>query len=313
MIRTALITVFFALGLGHAAAAGPVLKSEVVVTGPIVTVGDMFADAGALAEQALFRAPAPGTTGIVDLEAVRRATAIVGLAEFEHQDVVRVRVSRAATVIDELALTTMIVNDLVARGIVEGGVTAETRFDTPGLTFNAEAVETPAALTTLRYLPGTGAFTARFVIAGHDQPIDVTGMIELMIETPHLVTAMRAGEILGPQDIEMRTVPLKQAETFGIATPADLIGKALMRQSRAGLMLRASDVTEPELIQRNEAVTVYYRSGALTLTVKGQSLGGAVLGQPVSVLNLMTRRVLTAVAIADGAVEIVVPRHVAGL
>ena len=36
-----------------AAFAGPTLRSEVVVTAPIVTVGDMFDDASALAERAL--------------------------------------------------------------------------------------------------------------------------------------------------------------------------------------------------------------------------------------------------------------------
>ena len=36
-----------------AAVAAPVLKSEVVVTGEIVTVGDMFEQAGALAQEPL--------------------------------------------------------------------------------------------------------------------------------------------------------------------------------------------------------------------------------------------------------------------
>ena len=47
------------------ALAAPVLRAEVSVTAPIVTVGDMFADAGAMADTPLFRAPKPGTTGMV--------------------------------------------------------------------------------------------------------------------------------------------------------------------------------------------------------------------------------------------------------
>ena len=47
----------------------------------VVTVGDMFDDAGLLAERALFRAPAPGTTGIVSLDAIRSAALRAGLID----------------------------------------------------------------------------------------------------------------------------------------------------------------------------------------------------------------------------------------
>ncbi|MHB1110696.1 MAG: flagellar basal body P-ring formation chaperone FlgA, partial [Devosia sp.] len=60
------------------ASAAPVLRADITVISEIVTVGDMFEDAGALAEKALFRAPLPGTTGMVSLDAVRQAAALVG-------------------------------------------------------------------------------------------------------------------------------------------------------------------------------------------------------------------------------------------
>ena len=59
-------TLAFAL-VATAAQAAPVLRSEVTVNHPVVTVGDMFDDAGAAAEEALFRAPLPGTSGLVGL------------------------------------------------------------------------------------------------------------------------------------------------------------------------------------------------------------------------------------------------------
>jgi flagella basal body P-ring formation protein FlgA len=314
MIRTlALVAVLFCLS-GAAAVAAPVLKAEVIVTGEIVTVGDMFEDAGDLATRPLFRAPLPGTTGIVSLEALRQAAGAAGLGTFETEGVVRVRVARDATAVDETMLIALINADLARRGIASTGVSAVTTLDQAGFSLNAEATEKPATLASLRYMPGSGAFSARFIIAGHDKPIDVTGRIDLMVEAPHLVNSMRAGAVLRESDIEMKLVPLKYAETSGFARKDELIGKALLRQSRAGMMLRASDVGEPELVSRNDIVTVYFRSGPLTLTVKGQALGGAAAGEPVAVINLMSRKVLTGVAIAEGAVEIVgSPMTVAGL
>ncbi len=298
------------------AEAAPVLRAEVTVRAPVVTVADMFDDAGSLAEQPLFRAPEPGTSGIVSVEAVRQAAALIGLTQFSSDGVLRVRVARAAALIDEAALTALIVGDLKARGIVTPIISAQTTFDQHPLNFNAEAVEQPVALAGLRYMPGSGVFVARFLLAGRDAPLDLSGRIELMVEAPHLVTTLRAGAVLTEADVQMKLVPLRYAESAGYAEPDQIIGKALVRQSRAGTVLKSSDVTEPQVVNRNEPVTIFFRSGALTLSAKGQALSGAAKGDMVQVLNLVSRKVLTAVAVSTGAVEIVTtPKdvNVAGL
>jgi flagella basal body P-ring formation protein FlgA len=303
MIRTFALAAAFAALAGSTLAA-PVLKSEVTVAGALVTAGDMFDDAGDFAAQPMFRAPAPGTTGTVSLEAVKEAAGLIGLSDYQANGVVAVRVARAATVVDQSVLTRIITDDLTSRGIVGMGVTVETAFDTPNLTFNAESVANPVQLLTLRYTPGNGVFAARFLIAGTEQPIDVGGRIELMIEAPHLVATKPAGTVLTPADIEMRLVPLRNAETNGIATLDQLVGKQLMRQSRSGLMLRPADVTEPRVVERNANVTVILRNGPMTLTVKGQALNSAAAGQPVQVLNSASKKILTGMALPGGAVEI---------
>jgi flagella basal body P-ring formation protein FlgA len=298
----------------HAALAAPVLKADVVVASAVVTVGDMFNNAGAIAEEALFRAPAPGSAGLVSLDAVRSAAARIGLNDYIANGVDQVRVSRTGTVVNEAMLTALIAQDLQNRGIVNPGMTAQAMFDNPLETLTAEAVETPAQLLNLRYLPATGAFTARFSIAGKDLPIDVSGKIDLLVEAPHLVGNLSAGTILQASDIEMRKVPLQLAETNGFANVEQLVGKQLQRQSRQGMMLRPADVAEPKLISRNDPVTVYFRSGAMTLTVKGQALNEASRGEAVSVLNQTTNKVLHGTAFADGAVEITNAQlNVAGL
>jgi flagellar basal body P-ring formation protein FlgA len=303
MIKPLLLALIVA-ALSSAAFAAPVLRSEVKVTAAIVTVGDMFDDAGLLAEQALFRAPAPGTSGIVSIEAVRQAANLIGLTTFDAEGVVRVRVVRDATSVDATMLTDLVSAELTKRGIVTPGVTVAATFDQPNLDYNAEAVAEPATLASLHYMPGSDTFTARFLLAGYDAPVDLSGRIDLMVEAPHLVSGLHAGSVLQPSDIVMKAIPLKIAEAAGYADLADLVGKALVRQSRAGMMLRAADVTTPELISRNDYVTIYFRNGPLTLTVKGQALGAAIKGDSVQVLNLMSRKVVTAVAIAQGAVEI---------
>ena len=300
--------------LSGAAAADPTLRPEVLVTGPIVTIGDMFTGAELIAEQPLFRAPLPGTTGTVGLSDIRAAIGRIGISQIETNGLSAVRVSRAASVVDEEVLAGLIEADLRARGILSEGMHADTRFDRTITPINAEAVEVPAALASLRYMPGTGAFSARVTVAGMAQPLDLAGTIEVMVEVPHLVGSLPAGSVLEPQNIEMRAVPLRYAESLGVASADALIGKALIRQSREGMLIKAADVTEPLLIGKNDFVTIYFRKGPMTLTVKGQAVTGASQGGAVQVLNLVSKRMITATAIAAGAVEVSAePLALAGL
>jgi flagella basal body P-ring formation protein FlgA len=312
-MKLATLIALAAIVFATAASAAPALRGEVTVTNAIVTVGDMFTDAGDLAGTPMFRSPAPGTTGTVTLDAVRQAAGLAGLTDYTADGILRVRVVRAATVIDEPVLTALITGDLVARGIVREGIVVDATFDQSELPLNAEAVPDPVQLVSLRYTPANGAFAVRRMIAGTDAPVDRSGRIELMVEAPHLVANRPAGAILVPEDIERRLVPLRNAESSGAAALDQLIGKQLTRQSRGGLMLRPTDVTEPRVVERNAMVTVILRQGPMMLTVKGQALNGASVGQPVQVLNATSRKILHGVALPSGVVEITTILAVAGL
>ncbi len=314
MILRSAIATFAGLLLSGVAWAAPVLKSDIVVTAPIVTIGDMFDAAGAIAEQPLFRAPNPGTSGMVSVTDIVAALARIGIEEFETGGLDGVRVSRAAAIIDEAVLTDLITADLAERGIISTGMTVDTLFSVPVKPLNAEAVAEPASVISLRYLPGSGAFTARFALSGIEQPLDVSGTIELMIAAPHINASLPAGTLLSADNIEMRPVPLKFVESTGVARLEDVVGKTLVRQSREGMMLKATDVSVPLLISKNDAVTIYFRNGPMTLTVKGQAVTGAAAGGLVQVINLMSKRVISATAISAGAVEVSAdPLALAGL
>jgi flagella basal body P-ring formation protein FlgA len=302
-LRSIIAATAFVLS-GSAAFAAPVLRSDIVVIDPVVTVGDMFDEAGALAELPLFRSPLPGTTGNVDLTTLRQAAGRIGLNTFDTAGLTGIRVSRAATIVDETMFRALISQDLRARGIITQGMDANTTFDMAVTPIAAAATDTPVHLISLRYLPGNGTFSARFAISGREQTVDLTGAIALMVEAPHLVSSLPAGSVLRPEDIVMRPVPAWQANAQGIPAMDQLVGMALNRQSRDGMLLRASDVSTPLAVAKNDLVTIYYRQGPMTLTVRGQAVTGAAKDAPLQVLNLVSRRVISAVAVAPGVVEI---------
>lgn len=304
MTIRSLLSVGIAALMTGAALAEPALKADVTVADAIVTAGDMFEEAGAFADKPLFRAPRPGTIGTVALEDVAAAAARIGLTDFTTADLTNVRVARTGVTVGKTDLVDLIEADLAARGILEGSISVDIAFSRDLAPVTAAAAPEPVRLLALRYGAGGSTFSARFAIAGHDKPLDITGTAELMIDMPHLAQALPEGAVLGSNDIEMRPVPLRQADAMGYANPDRLVGKALRRPSREGVILTPSDVAEPMVVARNDTVTIYYRSGPMTLTVKGQALNAAAQGEPVEVLNLMSRRVIATTAIAAGAVEV---------
>jgi flagella basal body P-ring formation protein FlgA len=91
----------------------------------------------------------------------------------------------------------LVTQDLVQRGIISGDIQSKIRFDVANLAINAEAVDAPAQLLSLRYQPD-GAFVARFLVAGLDVPIDLTGAVDLLVPAPRLTGNKPAGTILSP-------------------------------------------------------------------------------------------------------------------
>lgn len=302
------------MALATTAQAEPMLRGDVTVDAAIVTVGDLFDGAGLLAETAVFRAPAPGTSGVLSLQDITAAVQAAGIETFQPSGFERIRVARAGVEIGQNLLSDLIAADLRSRGILNADMDMDVALDAPLPVLIAANTDNPATLTILRYMPGSSTFSARFQVSGLDRPLDVSGQIQLLIAAPHLKRTLPQGTILGPNDIEMRMIPLAYAESTGLVAVEDITGMALQRQTREGVMLKPSDIAAPEIISRNDSVTVVFQQGALTLTTTGKALNSASLSQPVSVLNTMTNKVLQGVATQNGTVTVSSgPQQLAGL
>lgn len=285
------------------ALAEPVLRTNVAVSSAIVTAGDIFSGAGTKAERGMFRAPAPGTTGRLSLQEIRVAAARVGINDFHHETPTRISVARRGIMIDDPMLSTLVTNELKKRGIITDQITADIQFSTRmSIRYAADAAE-PVRLNDLRYINSSNEFSARLSIAGYDTPAELRGRITLMVDVPHLTKSLPLGAIVNPSDIEMRPIQLAFAQNGGLAMPEDLIGKQLRRPARQGMMLRPSDVAAPQVISRSELVTIFYQQGPMRLTIKGQALNDAALGEAVTVLNPMSKKTIQGIASDYGTVE----------
>lgn len=125
------------------------------------------------------------------------------------------------------------------------------------------------------------------------------------LEVPVLARAVARGDLLGRDDFAVETRTAAQARRA--LDLAEAVGKEASRPLPAGTVVRATDVTAPQLVRRGEPVTITIRSGGLAIASGGRALASAAAGEMVRVVNLSTNRTLDGVVEGPGAVRVAVP------
>jgi flagella basal body P-ring formation protein FlgA len=136
----------------------------------------------------------------------------------------------------------------------------------------------------------------------------VTGAL---VETVEAVVPLRnlpQGEVIKASDVMIERRP--KTEVIAIE---DVLGFAAKHALRQGQVIRAGDVTKPELVGRNETVTITYEAPGMVLSIRGQALEPGALGDVINVLNVQSKRTFQATVTAPGRVTVssTPPRKVA--
>jgi flagella basal body P-ring formation protein FlgA len=289
----------------NVAFATPVLKPHVKISSKIVTVGDMFDNAGALAEKGLFRSPEPGTLGNVPLASISMAAERAGITSFDDRGLSSVRVERTGIAINRDFLNQLFERELAARNLLQND--QQVQFNNFGgftTIYAEEAMGAPVEVLDFYFDQQTQRVQAKLAVLGQDSPLTLDGRIDVLAPVAHLRRTMNQGEIVDINDLEFRPTPVRFGHSQGELQVADILGKSLTRTVRENTMLRPTDLTDPLIIARNDMVTLLFRKGPLKLTVKGQALNAASVDQPVTVLNLMSKKVVQGIASANGTVII---------
>ncbi len=296
---------FSLLATATAAFSAPTLKQHVIVNTKIVTVGDMFNDAGALAEKGLFMSPKPGTTGNVPLASIALAAERAGLSSFDDAGLSAVRVERAGLAINRDFLNNLMADELRNRDMLKPEHMVEfNNFGGFQTVHAATNQHMPVEVVDFYFNRQSNRVQAKLSVAGQTKPLTLDGTIDILAPAAHLRRTMTKGEIVDINDIEFRPTPIRFGQTNGELDVTNILGKSLTRTVRENTMLRPSDLSEPIIIGRNDVVTILYRQGPLKLTVKGQALHAASKDQTVTVMNLMSKKMVQGIATGTGTVVI---------
>jgi flagella basal body P-ring formation protein FlgA len=290
---------------------GPRLRELVAVTSEIVRIGDLVENAGAAIDVPVFRAPDLGQTGAVQvgriIEALRPYD-LAGLDTAGLSEVVVTRLSRALTAKD--------ITDRIARafsgqyGLGEAQSLAVILDREIRILHVEPTVGGDLVVSRMNVDPRTGRFDIAFELPGSTLSrragLRFTGTVTETVEAATLTRSLRIGEIIKASDVAMGRRP--KSELRGDGTfPEQVVGMAAKIALRNGQALRADDLVKPQIVQRNEAVTIYYQVPGIMLTVRGKAVEGGAVGDVIGVLNIQSNRTVQATVIGAGRVTIAAP------
>ena len=314
MIRSTFTALATLLATAGAAAAQetrqdtPRLKELVTVTADLVRIGDLVENAGAAANIAVFRAPDLGQTGtvpVVRVTEVLRPHDVPRFATNGLSEVVVTRLSRA--------ITGKEIEERIARafggqyGFGDARSLAVT-IDRDVRTMHVESSNAAElAVARMGIDPRSGRFDIAFELPGsavaRRLPLRFTGTVTEMVETATVTRNIARGDTIKASDVSFERRP--KAEVAGdITVPEQAVGLSAKRTLRAGQLLRPADLIKADVIQRNEAVTIFYEVPGIRLTVRGKAAEAGGVGDLINVLNVQSNRTVQAKVTGPGRVTI---------
>jgi flagella basal body P-ring formation protein FlgA len=288
--------------------ARPVLKSEAIVTGDIVRIGDLVENAGIVANVPVFRAPDLGSTGSVPIGAVieaLRAHALIGIDTAGLSEVVVIRASRAIPAKE--------VEDLLAVALSKQYGLGESKNIAVIFERELRAIQVePSAKGTLHvarinFDARSGRFDATLEVptgAANRALLRLSGRAAATVDVVTVLRPIDRGAILKDSDVLVERRPRAEITRDIVSDSSQVIGFAARAPLQPGRALRAADLMKPELVQRNETVTLVYEVPGIVLTVRGKAADGGAEGDVISVINEQTKRTVQGVVVGPGRVII---------
>lgn len=118
------------------------------------------------------------------------------------------------------------------------------------------------------------------------------------VEVLTYARSLSAGEIVQPTDLIWTKVA---AAPFDAPVDADaVIGMAAKRPVRAGSVVQARDVGAAIVVKSGDLITVTYDSDGVSLSMQGKAMAAAGVGEPLSVQNPVSKKVIQAVVTGPG-------------
>lgn len=288
--------------------AAPMLRASVQVSGDLVRIGDVIDNAGSAAQIAIYRAPDLGTTGTLPVAQVLntlRAHRVIGV---DTRDLKEISVTRLARTLESKGIELQVAQALERRNGLGEAANLSLTFDREPGDVRLDAGFSGAVQPTIvRYDNRNGRFDVTLEIANENgmaaAKLRFTGTAVETVEAAVLARNVERNEILKSSDVVLERRP--KAEVGADAALRDrAVGMQARRQLRAGQAIKTADLAKPDLVQRDQNVTLIYEAPGIHLTMRGKALDNGTEGDVVSVMNLQSKRTISGTVTGRGQVTI---------
>jgi flagellar basal body P-ring formation protein FlgA len=292
------------------AIAAPVLRAQVTVEGEIVRIGDMIENAGSAAQIAIYRSPDLGTTGTLPTAQVINALQAHQVIGVDTRDIKSVSVTRLARILEGKEIESQVAHALEHRSGLGDAANLNLTFDRDVQDVRLEAWNNGSLQpASVRYEPRSGRFDVSLEIPNDTNnsraKLRFTGIAVEMLEAAVLTRNVERGDVLKASDVVTERRP--KAEVGNDAAPRRrAVGMQMRKGLRAGQALRVADLGKPDLVQRDDNVTLIYEAAGIYLTARGKAIDNGTEGDTVTVLNLQSKRTISGVVVGRDQVAIAI-------
>lgn len=289
----------------HLAQAGEplVLREQVEVFGDIVTLGDLFENAGDESSVAVFRSPELGTNGVVAARRVAAAASQHGKQWPNPGGIRKVVVTRPGRLVtlDEI-------REVLSKHFVRDDEKWSVTFGRNAQPFHIdERITGPITIKRAHLQSTSGAFRAVVTVENAPHPIKdktFTGRAFPSVEAIVPTRVIERGAALTKDDVQVVELPRSRVSSSAIEDVEAAVGMAARQRLVMGRPIRRNDLEHPKLVTRNSIVTITYQVPGMVLKAKGRALADASRGQAVQVVNLQSKRTVEAEVTGTATVSV---------
>jgi flagella basal body P-ring formation protein FlgA len=234
-----------------------------------------------------------------------RAHQVIGV---ETSGLKEISVTRLVRALEGKDIELQVVRALERRNGLGDGANLSLTFDRDPGDVKLDAGFTGAMQASItRYDNRTGRFDVTFEIGNENgaaaAKLRFTGTAVETVEATVLLRNVERNEILKSSDVVVERRPTAEAGVDAAARDR-AVGMQARRQLRAGQAIRIADLVKPDLVQRDQNVTLVYEAPGIYITMRGKALENGTEGDVINVMNLQSKRTLSGTVVGRGQVSI---------
>ena len=127
---------------------------------------------------------------------------------------------------------------------------------------------------------------------------------EISIWVPN--KTLTTGDIITKDDLDSISVKTDSIPNNAITDDKELIGMQVKRTLRQNSIVRKNSISAPMIIKKKDIITVSLETPQIQLTVQGQAMDDGSIGDAIRVMNLSSKKIITAIVTGDKTAKVVI-------